>query len=53
MNPFSPIVLIEWLNNNHVVLLVPTNYSLFNDINESNNIDKNDDYTQNKIYKKI
>jgi len=51
LNPFSPIILIEWLNNNHFALLIPTNYFLFNDINDSNDNDKTDDYTQNKIYK--
>ena len=40
INPFSPIILIGWINNNHYVLLVPKNYQTnnFNFKNTKNNI---------------
>ena len=34
INPFSPIILLGWVNNNHYVLLVPKNFQI-------NNVDNN------------
>ena len=53
MNPFSPIILLAWLNNNHFVLLMPTNYSIINNTYDKNNINKNNNKIDNKNYKVI
>ena len=36
INPFSPIILLGWVNNNYYVMLYPKNMNLFNPLNENN-----------------
>ena len=51
INPFAPIILIGWVNNNHYVLLVPKNFQLnkIDCIKTNNNIDSSKKGDNKKI----